>query len=147
MYTSKDDDNVRTTFPARSLRALHPSLPPQQQLRVVLALQVFVDEVSQELFEDVGGILQLALQHRHDQRGHITAVPHGEAALRLQRADEGQQENLVVDQLGKELQALLHPFLSVARHLHRKKGKFFHFPHSPTLRCPVVMLLYVVPEW
>lgn len=65
------------------------SLPPQQQFGVVLALQIFVYEVGQELFEDISSVLQLALQHRHDQRGHITTVPHGEAALGLQCADEG----------------------------------------------------------
>lgn len=104
--------------------SLHPwtSLPPEQQLGVVLALQIFVYEVSQELLEDISSILQLALQHRHDQRGHVTTVPHGEAALGLQCADEGQQENLVVDELGKELQAFLHPFLPIARDLHKKKG-------------------------
>lgn len=43
------------------------SLPPEQQLGVVLALQIFIYKVSQKLFEDIGSILQLALQHRHDQ--------------------------------------------------------------------------------
>lgn len=105
--------------PAAQPSSLQPqeSSPPQQQLGVVFALQIFVYEVSQELFEDISGVLQLALQHRHDQRGHVTTVPHGEAALGLQRADEGQQENLVVDELGKELQAFLHSFLPVARDL------------------------------
>lgn len=103
------------------------SLPPEQQLGVVLALQIFVYEVGQELFEDISGVLQLALQHGHDQRGHITTVPHGEAALGLQRADEGQQENLVIDELGKELQAFLHTFLPIARDLHKKKGSLYLF--------------------
>ena len=65
-------------------------LPPQQQLGVVLALQVLVDEVGQQLLQHVGGVLQFALQHRHDERGHVAAIAHGKAALRLQRADEGQ---------------------------------------------------------
>lgn len=34
-----------------------------------------------------GGVLQAALQARHDERGHVAAVPHGEAALQLQGAD------------------------------------------------------------
>ena len=92
-------------------------LPPEQQLGVVLALQVLVDEVSQQLLQHVGGVLQFALQHRHDERGHIAAIAHGKAALRLQRADEGQQEHLVVDELSKELQAFLHTLLPVARDL------------------------------
>lgn len=101
------------------------SLPSEQQLGVVLALQIFVYEVSQELFEDISSIFQLALQYRHDQRGHITTVPHGEAALGLQCSDEGQQENLVIDELGKELQSFLHPFLPIARDLHKNKGSLY----------------------
>ena len=92
-------------------------LPPEQQLGMVLALQVLVDEVGQQLFQHIGGILQFALQHRHDERGHVAAIAHGKAALRLQRADEGQQEHLVVDELSKELQAFLHTLLPVARDL------------------------------
>lgn len=92
---------------------------------MVLALQIFVYEVSQELLEDIRSVLQLALQHCHDQRGHIATVPHGEAALGLQRADEGQQENLVVDELRKELEAFLHPFLPVARDLYEKTRSLY----------------------
>ena len=84
---------------------------------MVLVLQVLVDEVRQQLLEDVGGVLQAALQARHDERGHVAAVPHGEAALQLQGADEGQQEHLVVDELREELQGLLHVLLPVALHL------------------------------
>ena len=79
--------------------------------------QVLVDEVGQQLLEDVGGVLQAALQARHDERGHVAAVPHREAALQLQGADEGQQEHLVVDELREELQGLLHVLLPVALHL------------------------------
>ena len=85
---------------------------------MVFALQVLVDEVGEQVLEHVGGVLQLALQHGHDERGHIAAVAHGEAALRLQRADEAQQEDLVVDQLPEHLQALLHLLLPVAGNLH-----------------------------
>lgn len=115
---------LRSGTQAAHPRSLQPqaSLPPEQQLGVVLALQILVYEVSQELFEDISSVLQFALQHCHYQRGHITAVPHGEAALGLQRADEGQQENLVVDELGKELQPFLHPFLPIARDLQENKG-------------------------
>lgn len=84
---------------------------------MVLALQVLVDEVGQEVFEDVSSVLQLALQHGHDERGHVAAVSHGEASLRLQRTDEGQQEHLVVDQLPKKLQTLFYLLLPVAWHL------------------------------
>ena len=91
--------------------------PAQQQLGVVLALQVAVDEVGQQVLEHVGGVLQAALQRRHDERGHVAAVAHGEGALHLQRADEGEQEHLVVDELAELLQGLLHVQLAVARHL------------------------------
>lgn len=100
--------------------------PPKQQLGVVLALQVLVNEVGQQLLQHVGGILQLALQHRHDERSHVATVAHGEAALRFERADEGQQEHLVVDKLGKELQAFLHTLLPVARDLQRRPGSDCH---------------------
>lgn len=93
---------VCTPYPRNALLPDGDS-PPQQQLGVVFALQVLVNEVSQELLEDIGGILQFALQHGHDERGHVATVPHGEAALGLQCADEGQQEHLVVDELGEEL--------------------------------------------
>lgn len=42
-------------------------LPAQQQLRVVLALQVAVNEVGQQVFKDIGGVLQSSLQGRHDK--------------------------------------------------------------------------------
>lgn len=47
----------------RGLQVAQPwiSLPPEQQFGVVLALQIFVYEVSQELLEDISSILQLAL--------------------------------------------------------------------------------------
>ena len=93
------------------------SSPPQQQLGVVLAVQVALDEVGEQVLEDVGGVLQAALQRRHHQRGQVAAVAHGEGALQLQRADEGQQEHLVVDQLGQLLQGLLHTRLPAAWHL------------------------------
>lgn len=105
---------------------------------MVLALQIFVYEVGQELFEDISSVLQLALQHCHDQRGHIATVPHGEAALGLQRADEGQQENLVVDELCKELEAFLHPFLPVARDLYEKTRSLYL---SLTAHCQAM------PKW
>ena len=84
---------------------------------MVLVFQVLVDEVGQQLLEHVGGVLQAALQARHDERGHVAAVPHGEATLKLQGADEGQQEHLVVDELCEELQGLLHVLLPIALHL------------------------------
>ena len=84
---------------------------------MVLVLQILLDEVGQQLLEDVGGVLQAALQAGHDERGHVAAVAHGEAALQLQGADEGQQEHLVVDELGEELQGLLHVLLPISLHL------------------------------
>lgn len=42
-------------------------LPAQQQFGVILALQVAVDEVRQQVFKDVGGVLQAPLQGRHDK--------------------------------------------------------------------------------
>lgn len=96
--------------------------PPEQQLGVVLALQVLVYEVGQQLLQHISGILQLALQHGHDERGHIATVAHGEATLGLERADEGQQKHLVVDELREELQAFLHTLLPVARDLQRDLG-------------------------
>lgn len=82
--------------------------PPQKQLGVVLALQVLLNKVGQELFQHPCGILHLALQRCHDERGHVAAVPHGEAPLGLQSTDEGQQEVLLVQELTKEGQGLLH---------------------------------------
>lgn len=75
---------------------------------MVLALQVFVDEVRQELFEDARGVLHLPLQRRHDKGGHVAPVSHGEGPLRLQGADEGQQEVLFGQQLAEQRQGLLH---------------------------------------
>lgn len=95
-------------------------LPAQQQLGVVLVLQVLLDEVGQQLLQHISGVLQPSLQPRHDERGHVAAVAHGEAALQLQRADEGQQEDFVVDQLSKELQGLLHALLPVALDLRQR---------------------------
>ncbi len=91
--------------------------PAQQQLWMVLALKVAVYEVGQQVFQDIGGVLQLALQHCHDKRGHVAAVPHGEATLGLESANETQQVDLVVNELAEELQPLLHLLLAVARHL------------------------------
>ena len=69
------------------------------------------------MFEDVRGVLQPSLQRGHDERGHVAAVSHGEGALQLQRADECQQEDLVIHQLSKLLQGFLHARLSAPRHL------------------------------
>lgn len=74
---------------------------------MVLALQVFVDEVRQELFEDARGVLHLPLQRRHDEGGHIAAVSHGEGPLGFQGADEGQKEVLFGQQLAEQRQGLL----------------------------------------
>lgn len=84
---------------------------------MVLALQVAFDEIRQQVFEDVGGVLQPPLKRRHDERGHVAAVAHGERALQLQRPDEREQENLVVHQLSELLQGFLHAGLSAPRHL------------------------------
>lgn len=56
-----------TTFFSHICLAVCCVLPAQQQLGVVLALQVAVDEVRQQVFEDVGGVLQSPLQRRHDK--------------------------------------------------------------------------------
>lgn len=82
--------------------------PPQEQLGVVLAFQVFLNKVRQELFQHPRGIFHLTLQCRHDERGHVATVAHGEAPLGLQSTDEGQQEVLLVQELTKEGQRLLH---------------------------------------
>lgn len=89
---------------------------------MVLVFQVLLDEVGEQLLQHVGGVLQLALQTRHDERGHVAAIAHGEAALQLQRSDEGQQEDFVVDQLSKELQGLLHALLPVPLDLWWRRG-------------------------
>lgn len=73
------------------------------------------------MFQHVGGVLQPALQGRHDQRGHVAAVPHGEGALHLQGSYEGEQEHFVVDQLAKQLQGLLHILLAISRNLDRRR--------------------------
>ncbi len=95
-----------------------PGLPAEEQLGMVLALQVAFNKIWEQVFEDVGGILQPSLQSGHDERGHVAAVTHGEGALQLQRADECQQENLVIHQLSKLLQGFLHICLPAPRHLH-----------------------------
>lgn len=82
--------------------------PPQKQLGVVLTLQVLLNEVGEELLQHTCGILHLTLQRCHDEGGHVATVPHGEAPLSLQSADEGQQEMLLVQELPKEGQRLLH---------------------------------------
>lgn len=51
--------------------------PAEQQLGMVLTLQVPVDQVRQQLLQDSGGVLHLALQGGHDQRRHVASVPHG----------------------------------------------------------------------
>ena len=51
---------LRVTFP-------NSLLPAEQQLGVVLALKVAVYEVRQQVLQDIGGVLQLALQHCHDK--------------------------------------------------------------------------------
>lgn len=88
---------------------------------MVLALQVAVNQVWQQVFKDIGGILQSSLKGSHDKWGHIAAVPHGERALHFQCSDEGEQEHFVVDELAKQLQGLLHVLLAITWHLHRKK--------------------------
>lgn len=75
---------------------------------MVFALQVLVDEVCQQLFQDPSGVLHLPLQAAHDEGCHVPTVPHGERALSLQRADEGQQEMLLIQQLPEQSQSLLH---------------------------------------
>lgn len=70
---------------------------------MVLALQVAVNEVRQQVFKDVSGVLQSTLQGRHNKRGHVATVSHGERALHLQRSDEGEKEHFVVDELAKQL--------------------------------------------
>lgn len=75
---------------------------------MVLALQVFVNEVRQELFEDTRGIFHLPLQCCHDEGRHVASVSHGEGPLRLQGADEGKQEVLFGQHLAEQRQSLLH---------------------------------------
>lgn len=98
-----------------------PRLPAQQQFGVVLALQVTVDEVRQQVFQHVGGVLQPPLQGRHDQGGHVAAVPHGEGALHLQGSYEGEQEDFVIDELAKDLQGLLHVLLAISGNLNQRR--------------------------
>lgn len=93
------------------------SVPSEQQLRVVFALQVFVDEVREELLEDARGVLHLPLQRRHDERGHVAPVSHGEGPLRLQGTDEGQQEVLFGQQLAEQRQGFFH----IGRNLRGKR--------------------------
>lgn len=80
---------------------------------MVLALKVAIYEVRQQVLQDIGGILQLALQHRHDERGHVATVSHGEASLGLQSSDKAQQVHLVVNELAEELQPLLDLLLAI----------------------------------
>lgn len=75
---------------------------------MVAVLKVLLDEVCQQLFEHHGGILHAALQRGHEQRGHISSVPHGEGPLGLQGVDEGQQKHLIVQQLAEQTQGFLH---------------------------------------
>ena len=84
---------------------------------MVLAFQVALYEVRQQVLEDVSGVLEASLQRGHDERGQVAAVPHGEGALQLQGADERQQEDLVVHQLSQLLQGLLYIRLPTAGHL------------------------------
>lgn len=74
---------------------------------MVLALQVLLDEVRQQLLEQPRGVVEAALQDHHGERGHRAAVSHGEATLGLQRVDEGKHEGAAVQQLPKEAQGLL----------------------------------------
>lgn len=50
---------------------------------MVLAFQVLVNEVRQQVFEHVRCILKFTLQNGHDQGGDIATVSHGEASLKL----------------------------------------------------------------
>lgn len=75
---------------------------------MITVLQVLFDQVGQKLFENYSGVLHPSLQRRHEEGGHIAAIPHGEGPLSLQRVDEGQQEHLVVQQLTEQAQCLLH---------------------------------------
>lgn len=84
---------------------------------MVLALQVAFNEIRQQVFEDVGGVLQPPLKCRHDEWGHVATVAHGEGALQLQCPDEREQENLIVHQLSELLQGFLHAGLAASRHL------------------------------
>lgn len=56
---------------------------------MIFALQVFVNQVRQELLEDARRVLHLPLQRGHDEGGHVASVSHGEGSLCLQGADEG----------------------------------------------------------
>lgn len=80
---------------------------------MVLALKVAIYEVRQQVLQNISGVLQLALQHRHDEGGDVAAVPHGEPPLGLQGANKTQQVHLVVNELAKELESLLNLLLAV----------------------------------
>lgn len=82
---------------------------------MILTLQILLNEVREELLQHAGGILHLSLQGGHDQGGHVAPVPHGEATLCLQGADEGQQEMLLVQELPKKSQGLLHIGLNLRK--------------------------------
>lgn len=93
-------------------------LPPEQQLGVRFLLSRFLSMRSnQQLLQHVMAYSDYH-QHRHDERGHVAAIAHGKAALRLQRVRMKDSRNcLVVDELSEELQAFLHTLTPVARHL------------------------------
>lgn len=74
---------------------------------MVLALEVFLYEVCQQLLEQPRGIIKAALQGHHGERGYGATVTHGEAALGLQCMDEGEQEGATMQQLPEKAQGLL----------------------------------------
>lgn len=88
-------------------------LPAQQQFGMVLAFQVAVDQVRQQVFENISGVLQSSLQGCHDKRGDVATVSHRKRALHLQCSYESEQEHFIVDELSKQLQGLLHALLPV----------------------------------
>lgn len=85
---------------------------------MVLALKVAFYKVREQVLKDVCCILQSSLQGSHDERSYVAPVTHGEGTLRLQCADESQQEYFVIHQLSKLLQGFLHAGLSSPRNLH-----------------------------
>lgn len=60
--------------------------PPQHQLRVLG--HILFHQVVEQRLEDVGEVLQFAMQGHCEQRGHVGPVPGGEGALNLQGVDE-----------------------------------------------------------
>lgn len=100
--------------------------PSKQKFGMVPVLQVLLDQVGQQLFEHHGGVFHPSLQRRHEEGGHVTAVPHGERPLSLQRVNEGQQEHLVVQKLTEQTQGFLH----ISRRLRREfQDLFDRNPH------------------